>query len=44
MRNILGRIWHRLNPVKPSAGYLVKFMAAIIALFALGWMIGNGWF
>ncbi|MFZ7093908.1 hypothetical protein [Primorskyibacter sp. 2E233] len=41
MRDILAEIWQRMNPVEPSASYLLKFMVAIVAVFALGLMIGH---
>lgn len=43
MYDTLSTLWARMNPVEPSTGYLVKLMAACLAVMALGWLIGHFW-
>ena len=41
MRDWIADLWHRLNPSEPSPAYLVKFMGAALAVFAIALLIGR---
>lgn len=40
LRDNTRRMWAALNPREPSAWYLAKLMAAMIAAFVIGLLIG----